>query len=397
MVGIVHDQESAGFRVVGHSDLNGYGDGMQVMRKGDAVYVGHFGPSGMGTSILEVADPSRPVVVRQWPAPPGSHTHKVQVADGILAVNHELFRGGGPAPVGMALYDLSDPLEPRQVGFLDTGGKGVHRIVWEGGRYSYLSATPEGFNGRILMIVDMTDPAHPVEVSRWWWPGMWTGGGESPDWPISEDRQVHHGLVHGDRAFVGMWDSGMVVLDVTDRASPQVISRLHWEDGGHTHTCLPLPGRSLVVVTDEAVDDGCGGPPHMIRVVDIADEANPRVASICPVPEGDFCDRGLRFGSHNLHENRPGSYRSERLIFATYFNAGLRVYDLVDPGAPVEVAHWIPACPPGQAAAQINDVFVDAGHTVYVTDRINGGLYILEPEPWLRRQMIESSASEQPV
>lgn len=158
----MHGQEAAGLSVIGHSDLNGYGDGMQVMRHGDAVYVGHFGPSGMGTSILEVSDQARPRIVIQWPAPPGSHTHKVQVADGILAVNHELFRSAGPAPVGMAIYELSDPVEPRQVGFFDTGGRGVHRIVWEGGRYAYLSATPQGFTGRIWVIVDMSNPAHPT-------------------------------------------------------------------------------------------------------------------------------------------------------------------------------------------------------------------------------------------
>ncbi|HEX2404986.1 MAG TPA: hypothetical protein VHM29_09805, partial [Acidimicrobiia bacterium] len=115
------------------------------------------------------------------------------------------------------------------------------------------------------------------------------------------------------------------------------------------------------------------------------------VRSICPVPEGDFCDRGLRFGAHCLHENRPSSYRSQELIFVTYFNAGLRVYDTVDPDHPVEVAHWIPECPPNQAAAQINDVFVAEDHTVYVTDRVNGGVYILEPDATLSAHMTRSA------
>jgi hypothetical protein len=190
-------------------------------------------------------------------------------------------------------------------------------------------------------------------------------------------------MVHGDRAYVGMWDSGMVILDVSDLARPRILSHLTWVEGGHTHTCLPLPGRSLVVVTDEAITEGCAGPAHMVRVVDVADETDPRVLSICPVPEGGFCERGLRFGAHNLHENRPHSYRSERLMFATYFNAGLRVYDLADPAVPVEIAHWLPECPPGQQACQINDVFVGEDHLIYVTDRVNGGVYILRPEPSL--------------
>jgi len=387
----MHGEEGFGFSLVGHSDLDGSGDGMQIMRMGDALYVGHFGPSGMGTSVLDVADPAQPTVVKQWLAPPGSHTHKVQTADGLLLVNHELFRSTAPAPVGMAVYDLADPFDPRPIGFFDTGGRGVHRIVWEGGRFAYVSATPDGFSGRIWLIVDMTDPTRPIEAGRWWWPGMWTGGGENQDWPDDEVRQVHHGLVSGQRAYLGLWDSGMAILDLADLARPRLVSHLSWEEGGHTHTCLPLPGRSLVVVTDEAVNEGCTGSAHMVRVVDVSDETNPRVLSICPIPQGDFCDRGLRFGAHNLHENRPDSYRSERLMFTTYFNAGLRVYDLADPEVPVDVAHWLPVCPPGQAACQINDVFVGLDHLVYLTDRVNGGAYVLRPEPWLDAVMTEAA------
>ncbi len=388
----MHPEDTSGFRLVGHSDLNGYGDGMQVMPLGDTLYVGHFGPSGMGTSILDISDPRTPRVVRQWTAPPTSHTHKVQVADGLLMVNHELFRSEGPAPVGMAIYDIADPRDPQRIGFLDTGGLGVHRIVYEGGGLAYVSATPEGYTGRIWLVIDVSDPASPTEVGRWWWPGMWRSGGEILETPDGEDWLVHHGMVHGDRAYLGFWDGGMVVIDLSDPSNPTTISRLGWEEGGHTHTCLPLPERNLVVVTDEAIRDGCDGDRHMVRVVDISDETAPFVRSICPVPEGDFCDRGLRFGSHCLHENRPNSYRSQELVFVTYFNAGLRVYDLADPDDPVEIAHWIPQCPPNQAAAQINDVFVASDHTIYATDRVNGGVYILEPDPALDIRMTHAAS-----
>lgn len=388
----MHPADIAGFEEIGHSDLNGFGDGMQVMPLDDTLYVAHFGPSGKGTSILDISDPTTPRVVRQWDAPPGSRTHKVQVADGRLLVNHELFRSDGPAPVGLAIYDTSDPFDPQRVGFFDTGGRGVHRIVYEGGRYAYISAVPPGYTGRIWLIVDVSDPANPTEVGRWWWPGMWTEGGETPDWLEPEVRMVHHAMVHGDRAYVGLWDSGTVILDISDPAHPSTISRLDWEEGGHTHTCLPLPDRQLVVVTDEAITDGCDGPLHMVRVVDVSEETRPFVRAICPVPEGDFCDRGLRFGAHNLHENRPGSYRSQQVMFVTYFNAGLRVFDLADPDNPTEIAHWIPECPPGQVACQINDVFVGSDHTVYVTDRINGGVYILRPSHGLSQRMAAAAS-----
>jgi hypothetical protein len=146
------------------------------------------------------------------------------------------------------------------------------------------------------------------------------------------------------------------------------------------------------VVTDEATTDGCHGNRHMVRIVDISNENAPFVRSICPVPEGDFCERGLRFGAHCLHENRPDSYRSQELIFVTYFNAGLRVYDIADADHPVEVAHWIPECPPNQEAVQINDVFVSDSLTVYATDRVNGGVYILEPDPELSVRMTRAAS-----
>lgn len=388
----MHPEDSSGFRLIGHSDLNGHGDGMQVMPLGDVLYVAHFGPSGKGTTILDISDPTGPRVVRQWDAPPRSHTHKVQVADGLLMTNHELFRSDGPAPVGMAIYDLTDPFDPRRVGFIDTGGRGVHRIVYEGGDLAYISATPEGFTGRIWMIVDVSDPTHPTEVGRWWWPGMWRAGGETMELPANEEWLVHHAMVHGDRAYLGFWNGGMVVIDISELSAPKTVSRLGWDEGGHTHTCLPLPDRNLVVVTDEAISEGCQeGDRHMVRIVDVTNERAPFVRSICPVPEGDFCERGLRFGAHCLHENRPNSYRSQDLVFVTYFNAGLRVYDTSDADEPVEVGHWIPECPPNQLAAQINDVYVSDDLTVYTTDRINGGVYILEPERAMAARMTQAA------
>ena len=78
-------------------------------------------------------------------------------------------------------------------------------------------------------------------------------------------------------------------------------------------------------------------------------------------------------------------------MFVTYFNAGLRVYDVANPDDPVEITHWIPECPSGQEAAQISDVFVGQDHAVFVTDRVNGGVYILEPDAKLSTRMTQSS------
>ncbi len=383
---------SLGFAALAHHDLGGRSDGMQVVRAGDVLFVGHTGTTGAGTTILDVADPRAPKVIAQWDAPPNSHTHKVQVADGLLLVNHEKFpyrsQPSGPVSAGLAIYRLDDPAVPEQVGFWPCGGSGVHRIVWTGGRYAHMSATPEGFRDRIWIVLDLAHPEHPVEVARWWWPGQRMD--EQPDWPNGKRYAAHHALIDGERAYLGYDDAGMVVLDVTDFTAPSFVARLDW-GGGATHTCLPLPGRHLVVVTDEQQHDGPHAPERTIRLVDVS--GPPEVVSTVPAPRGTYAELPLRFGAHNLHENRFGSYRSDRIVFATYFSAGLRVYDVSDAGAPTEIAHWVGPAPVGQPVPQANDLWVDADLLVWVTDRIAGGLTVLAPEPWLRGRMEEGTAA----
>ena len=76
---------SAGLRLLARHDLGGHGDGMQVVRSGDALYAGHTGTTGMGTSVLDVTDPARPVLVSQGPGAGAT-------AEGAY----------GPGPVGRA-------------------------------------------------------------------------------------------------------------------------------------------------------------------------------------------------------------------------------------------------------------------------------------------------------
>ena len=62
---------------------------------------------------------------------------------------------------GMAVYDISKPAEPRQIGFMPVEGTGLHRIWYAGGRWAYASAMLDGFSDYILVTIDMQDPAKP--------------------------------------------------------------------------------------------------------------------------------------------------------------------------------------------------------------------------------------------
>lgn len=360
---------------------------MQLLKAGRYVYIAHLGLSPMALTIVDAEDPEEPRVITQIPHAPNTHAHKVQIAGEILIQNQELPPFAKKDPnipheAGIRVYDISRPAAPREIGYFRVPGKGVHRMWFSDGRYAHVASTMDGFRERVYLIVDLSNPSSPRKAGLWWIPG--TREGEEPPrgWvPFPGEHFYVHGIIpHGNRAYVSMVDAGMAILDISDIASPKLVSRLDWSPpyGGYTHTTLPLPGRGLVVATDESIKDNCQEGDKRVWVVDIREERNPVTVSSFPVPQGDFCKRGLRFGPHNVHENRPGSFQSEKLFFVTYYNAGLRIVDLRNPYRPEEVGYFIPPPPEGQAAPMFNDLFVDSDGLIYVTDRIRGGLYILE-------------------
>jgi len=76
----------------------------------------------------------------------------------------------------------------------------------------------------------------------------------------------------------------------------------------------------------------------------------------------------------------PGSWTKEDVVFGTFFNGGVRAFDVSNPFRPEEVAYFVPEAPRGSSvgACQINDVYVDERGIVYAVDRLIGGLYTLE-------------------
>src|SRR5207237_8257965 len=162
--------EARGFELVGHTDLAGKGDGMQVMRNGDVGYVGHMGDFDVGSSVVGVSDLRRPRVVTQIAAPARSHAHKTQYAERLLLVNNERYPydASDPESTGIVVYDVSRAESPKRIGFLHVAGSGVHRIWWAGGRFAYASARGRpGIHGASLISVELTAASHPVLPDEW--------------------------------------------------------------------------------------------------------------------------------------------------------------------------------------------------------------------------------------
>ena len=268
-------------------------------------------------------------------------------------------------------------------------GGGIHRVWYTGGRWAYASVLLDGFTDYIFMTIDMSDPAKPREAGRWWIPGMNLAAGETPAWPAARRYGLHHAIVHGDTAYAAWRDAGMVVLDVADRAQAET-------DRAQELVAAVRRRHAQLLAVARPRSAGrarrSGARPSGGRPQADLDFRQPRAATIrsafrpAPTPaEADYKAKEGHFGPHNVHENRPGSFVSSQLIFATYQNAGIRVFDISDAFAPHEVGALVPASPvrimdkrPDRPKViQSADVFVDAGGLIYATD-YNAGLYILE-------------------
>jgi hypothetical protein len=138
-------------------------------------------------------------------------------------------------------------------------------------------------------------------------------------------------------------------------------------------------------VAEESNAENCEKGQFYIWIVDVRNDQNPISIGTLPTPKDrDYCAIG-NFGPHNLHENRPGSFQSEETIFATWHNAGVRVFDIRDQFAPKEIAFWVPPAPrklvdthTGVALApQSCDVYVRPDGLMYVSDW-NAGLHVLQ-------------------
>ncbi|MDQ0391894.1 hypothetical protein J3R73_001686 [Labrys monachus] len=399
-------------RLIGHCDQGGRGDGVQIMVENGFAYIGHL--FSQGFSIVDVRDAANPKAAGYVAAPANTWNVHLQVADNLLLVIHgkDVFADsafsdeasyykaaagtalGTAAPkqardwdAGLAVYDISVPGQPRRIGFMPVSG-GIHRIWYTGGRWAYVSALLDGFSDFIFMTVDMSDPARPREAGRYWLPGMNLAAGEKPGWEPNRKFGLHHAIVDGDTAWGAWRDAGLVVMNVADRAKPELVVHRNWSPPfqGGTHNCLPLADRDLLVVVDEAVLDDFGDGLKNIWIFDIKDKANPVPVASMPVPiDEDYPRKGAHYGPHNIHENRPGTFQSSSIIFSTWQNAGVRVYDIANPRQPKEVGALVPPAPrsmadrrPGKKAIiQSCDIFVDRAGLAYVTD-YNAGLYIME-------------------
>ena len=406
-----------------------------VHKQGDRwiLYVGHHGGRSLnplsgeieynGTSVLDVTDPRHIKPLAHIPGEPGDGetggAQMVRVCDGASLPKADKSKVYLLRPFGNAaheIWDVTDPSKPQLVTTVVKGIKGTHKSWWECDTgIAYLVSGVEGWRTRrMTQVYDLSDPAHPRFIRNFGLAGQQPGAkGEAPT--------ELHGMIStgpkGNRVYFGYGTNKNGIMQIVDREklvngpaeptdanlnAPEV-GRLYLPPTNGAHTTFPVLGmdvaefakdkgggkKDFAVIVDESLANECTEPRQMVWIADITSEAHPFNVSSWTVPEasGNFCSRGGRFGSHSSNENMAPVYY-KRVVFIAFFNAGVRALDIRDPYHPTEIGYYIPAtnektdkrcvgdkC---KVAIQTNNVEVDDRGYVYIVDRANTGLHVLE-------------------
>ena len=226
----------------------------------------------VGLQVFDVSDPSDPTFVGEFRAPPGydfkqkyphvpedyTNFHNIFVSpDGryVYAMNNTDY------PLSeMIVIDVSQPRFPTEVGSFSVSidpdnfnHEVAHdvNVIEEGGRLvAYLNYQTAG-----LWILDVTDPASIATMGSISWDDIFSHSG----WPFTlGDRRYYAHNSEGP-------DRHMTVLDVTDPANPEVVSRFASRDGISIHNVQVEGGVAYI----SYYLDG-------LRVVDLREPAKPR-------------------------------------------------------------------------------------------------------------------------
>ncbi|MBI2869336.1 MAG: hypothetical protein HYX96_05880 [Chloroflexi bacterium] len=285
----------ADLNVVGHLDAGAGPGNITDLWAHTAVngrayaYLGTFDepscdPGITGVHVIDITDPANPRKAAFIQAPPGTRVNDVTVAriktasftGDVLVHSLEVCRSaraeGQAVTAGISLYDVTDPLSPKPLAqnFL---GFEVHNVfVYQQAGRPFVMVVEDG-GDRDFHIVDISDPARPVEVSARGWRDWFDPQkdqlflGAFPE-PLMHDFWAQsYPAKHPNRRYAGKtiaylayWDAGLVVLDITDPSNPVFLGDSDYADPdplsreppeGNSHDVAPTADGDYVFMGDE--------------------------------------------------------------------------------------------------------------------------------------------------
>jgi hypothetical protein len=309
-----------------------------------------------GLRIVDLADPGQPVdrghLAAKFPRE-GEYYNDVKVAE---SADGKVYAYLASNLRGVVVIDVSDPDAPVEVTTfpappLGGGGVNVHTLFIEGERLYAANTTMGG-----LEVHDIADPARPALLGTFVHPDVGTLGGF-----------VHDLFVQDGVAYLNYWNLGLVVVDASEPAQPVEVGVFddYERRTSHSNWVTEVGDRRVAIHGDEDFD------AH-VRIVDVDPDSQTAFAEI-----GAYQTRAP-VSVHNI-------MAVGELALVTYYQDGLRVLDLADPTSPAEIAHFAswPGNQPGYGRSFYEGaigVDYDAERDLILVADTHRGLLVLQLE-----------------
>ncbi|MFN7974230.1 MAG: choice-of-anchor B family protein [Acidobacteriota bacterium] len=320
-----------------------------------------------GTAFIRITNPDNPVYVGKLPLHSGAHASSWR--DLEVYQDHVFVVSDSAGPHGMQVFDLrqlrgvSGGVTFGETAWYDGGDllRSAHTIAIDVATgYAYacggfaLGKTHGG-----PQIIDIRTPTSPVFVRQF------------DDDGYTHD--AHCAVYHGpDAAYAGHEvcfcsnEDTVTLVDVTDHASPSIISRTTYPGVGYTHQGWLTEDHHYFLLDDE-LDESQYGHNTRTRIFDMANLAAPQLIGIYDGP--------TTATDHNLYVK--GAY-----VYESNYRAGLRILSLAEVGAGrlSEAAYFdvVPGSDAvGYAGTWANYPYFPSGNVAVAS--IESGVFIVRP------------------
>lgn len=485
---------------VAHSTLGGYGENAAVRvatasASGVAyAYVGTRGTPGecpaTGVKIVSLSQIANPQLVSAAGGVPGASQANVRIATGVTS---PYFHSGGSGDImavteqpcdphnvtanetGVQFFDITDPTNPRFLGSWNSGVNGADDVAFvsvpgpvnnvgevdqsQDKLYALVAVpgsetSPAGNGQGDLRVLDITNPASPQQIGNW---GVLAATDELlGDVVMGQDPRVFLATINlssdGKTAYLGYWDEGVVVLNVSDPTqiatnnagiflnhitypiTSLATTSTPAEPEGNTRAALPMVNDTDLLIADQVCASSMTpNPSNPAQQV----PANPAVAIVCgpPVPltltsgwgfvrtyslaaQGAATLEGFFANPQSISAPAPddGIYTAHSLAwngdpthphaYVAWYSAGVEDLDISSIAPPTRLASFIPPDTPdpngdnplvnnppkamvdGVAAYNLN-----GQHYILASD-INSGLWIVQETPSPRLTFLTSTLAD---
>lgn len=288
-----------------------------------------------GTAFVEVTDPFNPVFLGELPSSEDSqgNPRRSTWRDMKVYADHAYIVADGAGDHGMQVVDLTqlltitEPVVLTMTNHYDLIHSAHNIVINEDTGYAYAVGLSSGGElcGRGLHMIDLSEPSNPQFAGCYAEFGTSRQGGG-----YTHDAQcvVYNGPDEdwvGQEVCVNANEQSVVLTDVTDKDNPATISVGQYPATEYTHQGWLSEDHRYYFMGDE-LDEVQGSVGNTRTVVwDVRDLDDPVVAIEYNAPRQTI--------DHNM-------YVRGHLLFQSQYVDGLRILDISDPEAPVEVGYF---------------------------------------------------------